>query len=101
MSQLELKNPENLNGWQFATPEELVGALQSVAAEGFLGSVKCYYSQETLTWLMTIRVPGKDDVLVYLTPAADPNMATWLVYDGKTPKAYTQAEFDERYTVVQ
>lgn len=101
MAQLKLKEPEILQGWQFSTPGELLGALEVVVAEGFTGGVKCYDNQGVKVWQMTIVVPGKKDQYVYLTPASDPSMATWLVYDGVAPKAYTQAEFEARYEIAE
>lgn len=101
MAQIQLKNPASLQGWQFTTVADMAAVLESLAEDGFKGTVKSYQNQEELVWQLTIKVPDKSDQHVYLSPASDPNMATWLVYDGVAPVAYTQSAFEARYEIAE
>lgn len=95
--------PKNdFDGWQFATPTEMTEVLQNeLEPHGFTGEVKSYTSQGETVWRLAVKVPGKADQYVYLKSSTDPNMATWLVWDGVTPQAYTQTDFDPRFNITE
>lgn len=92
---IELKHPEELQGWTFTTGTQMSEVMENDLAEYNCNwEVKNYQNQEETVTRLRIRVTGRPVQYVYLTPASDPIMATWLVWDGVSTHALTEEAFD-------
>lgn len=99
---IELKHPEKLQGWQFTTGTQMSEVMENELAEYDCNwEVKNYPNQGETVTRLSIRASGRAAQHVYLSPASDGNMATWLVYDGVSARAYTQADFEPLFQVVE
>ncbi len=98
MAKLRLKNPPD--GWTFDTYEKMSERVKLLGEDGLTGvAIKSYMNQQELVWRLTFNAAGVGEQHVYLSPASDPNMATWLVRDGQTLTAYTDAAFAEKFEI--